>query len=186
MALAVQEPVSSSLRLRSRLGRFFCVIAFNRMSLALWWLEIGLSAICRVFYDVFPLLEPEWSASVANNAVQTFLSILGWRFARTGRITLSNKEGRLERILSLIEVVKGKGPVTKSEAAVIHGLLNFATNFFQGRELKLLIRAFYQLSSTGSGDQESQIIFQMQFYAALLARFFYKDRMVGRCGSFYR
>ncbi|CAK9111846.1 unnamed protein product, partial [Durusdinium trenchii] len=62
----------------------------------------------------------------------------------------SNKPERLEKIRELLVDLKKGGKVTKRQAQVIHGNLNFAMGFCMGHTLKIAARAFASLSA---GDQ---------------------------------
>lgn len=144
-------------------GSSAAVYAFNRISRAIWFLINKVLKIpCAVYYDDFPLFAPEGVAEEVDRQVSEFLSLLGWDHARTGvkgkpfsstfdvlgmtlnlsklkdsqQITLQNKEGRIRKLVEKIEAIHDRGSMTLTEAQEIHGLLNFATGFFSGRQLR--------------------------------------------------
>eukprot|EP00438_Fugacium_kawagutii_P005382 Skav230419 [mRNA] locus=scaffold726:5721:6758:- [translate_table: standard] len=144
------------------------------MSRSLWFLLNKMLAIpCGVFYDDFPLLSPRETACDADSAASELLDCLGWRHARTGPkgkpfesdftvlgasldlsrvregvVTLSNKEGRVERICQQLQQVKSVGKLSVHEAQVLHGLLRFSTGFFAGRHLHQVCSELLQLAGS--------------------------------------
>ena len=143
-------------------GSTAAVYAFNRVSRALWYLINRLLWIpSGVFYDDFPLLSPTASAENADDTVSAFLDALGWQHAKTGakgrpfshefdvlgmclnledvcqgQVTLSNKQGRIERIVDRLQEVSLRGVIRRQEAQVLQGLLQYASGFYAGRALK--------------------------------------------------
>ena len=55
----------------------------------------------------------------------------------SGNLTVSNKTGRLERILDLITQLKTEGRRSTKTAASLAGLMNFAGGFVLGHQFKL-------------------------------------------------
>jgi hypothetical protein len=55
----------------------------------------------------------------------------------SGQLTVSNKPGRVERILDLIEQLKTEGRRATKTAASLAGLMNFAGGFVLGHQFKL-------------------------------------------------
>ena len=56
-----------------------------------------------------------------------------------GHVTLSNKQGRIERIIDRsdrLQEISTKGEITRHEAQVLQGLLQYASGFFAGRSLR--------------------------------------------------
>ena len=111
-----------------------------------------------VFYDDLPLLSPTASAENADTTVSAFLDALGWQHAKTGvkgrpfahefdvlgmclnledlsqgRVILSNKQGRIERIINRLQEISLKGEIRRQEAQVLQGLLQYASGFYAGR-----------------------------------------------------
>ncbi|OLP93607.1 hypothetical protein AK812_SmicGene24498 [Symbiodinium microadriaticum] len=161
-----EEDGSHSFYLSSSLmfGSTSAVFAFNRVSRSIWWLLTKVLHIpCSHFYDDFPMLVPEDMGSEADASASKFLSLLGWRHAKTGEggkghpfmskfdvlglsadvaqlhlgtLVLSNKEGRAERIQDLLRVVSDEGRITRHQGQVLLGLLRFASGFYGGRTLR--------------------------------------------------
>ena len=136
--------------------------AFNRVSRSLWFLINRLLWIpAGVFYDDFPLFSPTAGAAEADRVVSEFLDALGWRHAKTGHkgrpfseefevlgmslclrgiaqgeVRLANKQGRVERIIDRLQEISNKGAISRQDAQVIQGLLQYASGFYAGRPLK--------------------------------------------------
>ena len=114
-----------------------------------------------VFYDDYPLFAPASLASEISEDITTLLDLLGWDHARdgskakpfnisfdvlgmnvnlgslnAGSVILSNKEGRVARIVAMLRVVEDRGFMEFHESQVLHGLMNYASGFFSGRTLK--------------------------------------------------
>ena len=143
-------------------GSTAAVYSFNRVSRALWFLINRLLWIpAGVYYDDFPLMCPAASSGNADECVSSFLDALGWLHAKTGTkgqpftpefavlgmcldlgqvdlgcVTLSNKQGRIERIIDRLQEISAKGEITRHEAQVLQGLLQYASGFFAGRSLR--------------------------------------------------
>ena len=87
---------------------------------------------CRVFYDYFPLFQPESLAAKGDEAASQLLDLLGWQHAKTGSkaapfqqrfdvlgcaldlsetasstLTLENKPGRDDRLVTLLQQTRG-------------------------------------------------------------------------------
>ena len=103
------------------------------------------------------MLEFKPLASTTTGIVQNLLDLLGWKHATTGKksvdfspqmqvlgvtywlesfwdgsATVANRESRVERILGMLNSYKCRGAISASEAATMHGLLNFAGGFVIG------------------------------------------------------
>ena len=164
-------------------GSVAAVYSFNRISKSLWHLINHFMRIpTAVYFDDYPMLMPEILADQADADVSEFLSILGWSHAVTGKkgqpfmpkfdvlgmtldvsalhqgnVTLANKVGRTERILQqLKEVQEGSGPFRHS-LQVLTGLLNFASGFYAGRELRHVCREFNQMLNQDRGSLEARL-----------------------------
>ena len=93
--------------------------------------------------------------------MSAFLDALGWQHAKTGakgrpfshefdvlgmclnleevcqgQVTLSNKQGRIERIVDRLQEVSLRGVIRRQEAQFLQGLLQYASGFYAGRALK--------------------------------------------------
>ena len=101
------------------------------------------------------------SSENADRNVSEFLDALGWQHAKTGikgrpfapefevlgmclnleavdqgQVTLSNKQGRVERIVDRLQEISLKGEIRRHEAQALQGLLQYASGFYAGRSLK--------------------------------------------------
>ena len=118
-------------------GSSAAVFAFNRISRSLRFLLCKeLLVPSSVFYDDFPLFSPEESADEADERASELLDLLGWRHAKTGPkapsfqpdfvvlgmnldlvsvpegvVTLSNKQGRVDRLCRSLMEISGRGSV---------------------------------------------------------------------------
>ena len=60
-------------------------VGFNRVSWSLWFLLNKMLAIpCGVFYDNFPMFQPESLSEDADLAASQRLDLLGWKHAKIG------------------------------------------------------------------------------------------------------
>ena len=144
-------------------GASSAVFSFNKISRSLWHILVHkFGFIMSVFYDDFPIFEVEPLAELSTKIVDAVLNILGWRHAIQGKkavgfsaepialgvqyhlqglwsgtLTVSNKPGRLERILDLIKQLKAEGSRSSKTAATLAGLMNFAGGFVLGHQFKL-------------------------------------------------
>ena len=133
-----------------------------------------------VYFDDFPMFATADCAAETDSLISEFLDILGWNHAKTGSkaqpfsevfsvlgmqidlsklsdgsVILSNKPGRIDRIVERLTMVSKEGRLTVHEAQVLLGLLNFSSGFFAGRALKQSCR---WLSGFLSGDRPSEIV----------------------------
>ena len=110
---------------------------------------------CGVFYDDFPMFSPSELAEDADSSASAVLEILGWRHAWTGpqgkpfsevfqvlgcqldlrqlgqgKITLQNKQGRIERIFSQLGCIRNQNHMTlyQSQVEIFLWLLCGATS----------------------------------------------------------
>ena len=133
-----------------------------------------------VYFDDFPMFATADCAAETDSLISEFLDILGWSHAKTGSkaqpfsevfsvlgmqidlsklsdgsVILSNKPGRIDRIVERLSMVSKEGRLTVHEAQVLLGLLNFSSGFFAGRALKQSCR---WLSGFLSGDRPSETV----------------------------
>lgn len=153
-------------------GAIAAVYSFNRVSRSLHHLLCKLLwCPCTCFYDDYPTISPSASSTMLSKAMTALLSYLGWDHAKVGAkaldfastfnalgvsvqlselnkgaFVLCNKEGRIEKLCAMLEVVKSRGVITKSAAAQIQGHLNFASGFFVSKALKFLVSSFARLA----------------------------------------
>ena len=154
-------------------GACSSVYAFNRISASIRFLiQKVLGGILTVFYDDFAELEAGASGDLMDRIVSRFLSILGWTHATTGskglsfsasftvlgasvdlkqlaqgRLVISNKEGRLERIASLIHAAAKVYPPKRRECQVLAGLLQYSVGSSLGATLRMAARAFSSMTA---------------------------------------
>ncbi|CAE7358765.1 unnamed protein product [Symbiodinium sp. CCMP2592] len=150
------------------------VFAFNRVSKAISFLLNQILLVpSSMFYDDFPLLSPSHTSDSATWATTALLDLLGWGHARMGkdtkgvpfaasfevlgmsmqldgvhrgRLTLQNKAGRIEQLVSLFQGFLDRGAITVHEAQVAHGLLNFSAGYVNGRALRLTCQELLRLT----------------------------------------
>ncbi|CAE7664556.1 unnamed protein product [Symbiodinium sp. CCMP2592] len=130
-----------------------------------------------VYFDDFPMFSTSLASSDTDGIISEFLDLLGWSHAKTGSkshpfaevfsvlgmqidlsnmsersIVLSNKPGRIDRIVEKLESVAASGFLTIHQAQILLGLLNFSSGFFAGRALK---HSCKWLSGFLAGDRPS-------------------------------
>lgn len=133
---------------------------FNRIGASIRFLvQHVLKGVLAVFYDDFPFLETAACSQLMETMVSRFLSLLGWKHvmkgdkgvpfqqvhspgcraefvkAISGRILISNKPGRLDRMESLAQHAKGHYPPRRHDMQVIAGLLQYAVGNSLGATL---------------------------------------------------
>lgn len=114
-----------------------------------------------MFYDDFPVFEVEESCKLATQVMDAFFNLVGWRHAvvgdkavpfskqvvalgvqysldqiAQGRFVVQNKPGRLDKIRDMLNDLESGEAISKAQAAVLGGLLNFAGGFVMGHSLK--------------------------------------------------
>ena len=164
-------------------GASSSVFGFNRVSRSLWHIA---SVFCKllggVFFDDFPLLEPQPLCALATKSFEGLLKALGWKFSddpnkthpfetefdvlgvrlsvgslHGGPFVMQNKPSRVEKIQKLLEDTATLEKVDKRHAQVVHGNLNFALSFFLGKSLLVSARAFAHLTTEGHKASPEQI-----------------------------
>ena len=154
-------------------GACSSVFAFNRISRSLWHLGTKMFLLNGgCFYDGFPMIEPSPTSRLATQSFEVLLSSLGWLFSTdpsktfdfaqqcdvlgvsldvsllaTGTLKLETKPSRFERLRLLFESFCNAGSITRKDAQVVHGLLNFMLGAVMGRSLKVVCRAFSNLAA---------------------------------------
>ena len=157
------------------------VFAFNKLTRAIWCIlvrKFGFHA--SVFYDDFPIVEYDLLCESSTQIINNLLDLLGWRHAVVGkkavpfsshmvvlgvqfdlhtlcqgRFTVQNKEGRIKRIITMLEAVGSRGEISSREISVLQGLLNFAGRFFMGRALKFPI---FLLSKLEAASKDAKTV----------------------------
>ncbi|CAE7811948.1 unnamed protein product [Symbiodinium sp. CCMP2592] len=109
-----------------------------------------------VYFDDFPMFSTSLASSDTDGIISEFLDLLGWSHAKTGSkshpfaevfsvlgmqidlsnmsersIVLSNKPGRIDRIVEKLESVAASGFLTIHQAQILLGLLNFSSALVQ-------------------------------------------------------
>jgi hypothetical protein len=153
-------------------GSCAAVCSFNRVPRSLWFLLNKILAIpCGVFYDDFPMFQPEGLSEDANLAVSQLLDLWCWKHARTGTkaapfqsklnvlgclldlglvvggsVVLENKPGRIDRLVELLD-----------QGQVIHGLKRYACGFFSVKFLHQICAEVSTLSGPLSTRAPSDV-----------------------------
>ena len=161
-------------------GSTAAVYAFNRISRSIWHILTHLLNLwMTVYYDDFPMVEPEETAESAEWCMAEILDILGWKFAREGskappfatsfdvlgvsvdlggifkgEIVLKNKQSRVDSLSAVLDKMVCEGKVESGVAASLHGQLNFAQGQFLGSPLKPAMR-FFRWWPAGDGKRIS-------------------------------
>lgn len=156
-------------------GATAAVYAFNRISKSIWHILTHLLSLwMTVYYDDFPMVEPEETSSSAEECMAEILDILGWKFARSGSkappfattfdvlgvtvdllrlhegaVTLKNKQSRVVALSAALDKLVCEGRVESGVAASLHGQLNFAQGQYLGAPLKPAMRFFSEVASRG-------------------------------------
>ena len=86
------------------------------------------------------MIEPTPTSRLATQSFEVLLSALGW-------LKLETKPSRFERLRLLFENFCIAGSITRRDAQVVHGLLNFMLGVVMGRSLKVVCRAFSNLAA---------------------------------------
>ena len=164
-------------------GASSSVFGFNRISKAIWHIaSVGSGILGGVFFDDFPILEPSNLCAIASKSFEGLLKALGWRYTddpkkchpfdgvfdvlgarldvnmlNGGALVVQNKPGRIEKIDEMIKEVQIADKISKRQAQVIHGNLNFAMGFVLGHTMKVVSRAFAALSTDACKPKPGQV-----------------------------
>ena len=159
------------------------VFGFLRLGKALWHLITTMLEIpASTFFDDFPMVCPAADAEEVTSCCHKLLHLLGWRFAEIGEkalpfgvhfnvlgmrldlshlpaglIRISNKVGRVDKILDRIRAISELGRLSKHEGQVIVGLLRFAAGCLGGRQLKFVCNDLDSIIH-GSGDPSRDFV----------------------------
>ena len=158
------------------------VFGFNRVSRSLWYIGSVFCKLLGVFFDDFPLLEPQPLCALATESFEGLLKALGWKFSddpnkthpfetefdvlgirlsiaslHGGPFDMQNKPSRVEKIQKLLEDTAALDRVDKRHAQVVHGNLNFALSFFLGKSLLVAARAFAHLTTESHKASPEQV-----------------------------
>ena len=197
--LAVYDPTAKAPRYFIAAALMFgstaAVYGFNRVSRSLWHiLAVKLRLLRTVYYDDFPSIEFEETSESATACTAELLDLLGWKFAREGKkakpfasvfdvlgiqvdlsrlgdgqLVLQNKPTRVSSLLDSFEHFMDRKRVLPSEAASIHGILNFTQGQFMGAPLKPAMQFFSRVSSSGwSSDLLEELLVVCSYAIAIL------------------
>ena len=138
------------------------VYSFNRVAKSLWHIMVSLGAVWATqYYDDYPNLELRTLAQSSRSFMEFILQSLGWRSAAEGKkaephmpcfkvlgvlldmtesskgkVVVSNKPERIDDLVQIMVDILDKGYLTGSEAASLHGQLNFTQGQYYGCVLK--------------------------------------------------
>ncbi len=155
---------------------------FNRIGAALRSLiQQVLKGALTVFYDDFPFLETSACSQLVETMTSRFLTLLGWKHAMkgdkgipfqqiftvlgaelnlsdlsSGKILVSNKPGRLERMERLVQRAKGHFPPLRHDMQVIEGLLQYAVGNALGATLRMASRLCSAMAAGHYPKEEKQ------------------------------
>ena len=177
-------------------GATSSVYSFNRVAKSLWHIMVALGGVWATqYYDDYPNVE---LASIAQNSrafMEFILQVLGWRFASEGKkaephgeifrvlgveisfehsesgsFVVANKADRIsELVQSLGDTVK-RGKMTSSEAASLHGQLNFAQGQYYGCSLKPAMVFLQRIMKSGWQQQFHDELVLMSTYLVTALR----------------
>ena len=144
------------------------VYDFTRVSRSIWYLLSRILILpASHFFDDYPALVPECDSSEIDTMISELLHLLGWDHqltgegqkgksfghmfdvlgmrldlsnVRSGEVTLSNKPSRTQKICEFVESIEKEGSLSRRQAQILMGYLNFARGFFQVRSLRFLCR----------------------------------------------
>ena len=165
-------------------GACASVYSFNRISRGIWRImSHGCKALGGVYFDDFPVVEPAALCTLASQSFEGLLKALGWVYANDpakckpfneafdvlgtqinvanlhgGTISIENKPGRIEKVREMVNQVRKDRAISKRQAQVIHGNMNFAMGFVLGQTLKVSARAFASLSSGSFVSNAAQLV----------------------------
>ena len=159
-------------------GSNAAVYAFNRVSRSIFFLLSKLLLLpMSCFYDDFPIMLPTCDADEVDGMISEFLDLLGWEHKRTGeghkglpfakqvdilgmrvdlskvavgQVILANKPGRIDKICEFVDSIDREGTMSRHQAQVLLGLLNFACGFYHGRALRYLCKDLIGVVAGGS------------------------------------
>jgi hypothetical protein len=168
-------------------GATSAVLSFNRASRALWRLIIlELRIIILNYFDDYPVIAPSSLSNVINSAVKVFCKMLGWQlsddpkkdvefselftalgvqFEISGITTAScrvmNTVKRTESVIQMIDSYLSVKTMSKHDAEVLRGRLQFMEAQIFGRVGKSLFKHFsksHRAASFWSDDIELALI----------------------------
>ncbi|CAE7225523.1 unnamed protein product, partial [Symbiodinium sp. CCMP2456] len=153
------------------------VFSFLRVSRSLHFIMAKyLKALNTVFFDDYPMVATGSGSQILLKSASSVLNLLGWAHAEEGekapgfqqefvalgvqislnnlgqgRFTVSNKPGRVEKLVAMIQEAATNPDVAKS-LPELHGHLNFASGFFYNKGLKFVSKALNKASSDPASE----------------------------------
>ena len=138
------------------------VYSFNRVAKSLWHIMVSLgNVLATQYYDDYPNVEFFTLARSSQSFMEFLLQALGWRFATDGKkacppessfkvlgveldlsqscngiLIVANKKDRIESLVKSLSGLVERGRINGSEAATLHGQLNFAQGQYYGCSMK--------------------------------------------------
>ena len=138
------------------------VYSFNRVAKSLWHIMVSLgNVLATQYYDDYPNVEFFTLARSSQSFMEFLLQALGWRFATDGKkacppessfkvlgveldlsqscngiLIVANKKDRIESLVKSLSGLVERGRINSSEAATLHGQLNFAQGQYYGCSMK--------------------------------------------------
>ena len=147
------------------------------------------------FFDDSAMYEPPGSEKLARISFESILKFLGRLYSddpqkslpfekvfdvlgvrlsvrQLGKAghSLMKKPARLQKLSQLLTAVSAKGRITKDEAQVVCGVLNFAMNFCMGHALKVAMRAFAAISVKPTNVMPSELAKLCSWTSDVIAR----------------
>ena len=154
-------------------GATASVYSFMRVSRSLHRILVTyLNALCTVFFDDFPMLEPSQGAAVLKSAVSAVLNCQGkkqlkfdssfialgalidLRDLASGEFVVSNKPGRVDKLIELLRQARQEGRISPEVASVIQGHLTFASGFYLSKTLRFLTKEISKASRLRAGGTQ--------------------------------
>lgn len=155
-------------------GATSSVFGFNRVSRALQFLASKvLHLIAAQFYDDFPCYEPSVTARLARSSFEGLLAALGWKWAvgdkapdfgnlfselgvvfdlsslcSNGDLTISNKQSRIDGIVSSIDDCLEKDSLQPCVASELVGKLQFCGGQFLGEFARAAVKRIRDRSNS--------------------------------------
>ena len=164
-------------------GATASVYGFNKVTRALLHLlVVELNFLSGVYFDDFPVIEVAPLCRLTSKTMASFFELFGWLHATHGKkavdfsgemvalgvvfvvknlwsqtFEISNKQGRLDRLLEILERGRNDLDALRAAARQIHGLLNFASGFVLGHSLKPCAQGFSELANFGLSVADHEV-----------------------------
>ena len=166
------------------------VYSFNRVAKSLWHLMVCMGNVLTTqYYDDYPNVEFSALAKSSQGFMEFLVQALGWKFATEGKkafppsssfkvlgveldlskscslvVTVANKADRIESLVLFLSGLMKKGRINSSEAATLHGQLNFAQGQYYGCSMKPAMSFLQTVMKTSWKNSYSQDLIVMCTY----------------------